>query len=330
MKRLLIPLILITLFILGALFWWKKNIRPVSNDSTLERFVIPKGYSASQIGNKLADKNFIKSSFAFKFYVQVTAKSKKVQAGEYLLSPGFSLFELVDQLIKGPVEVWVTIPEGLRREEVVERHIDALEKGEDKQSFGQEFLSLTSGKEGFLFPDTYLFPKTASASAVVKTMLSTFDQRVDEQMQADINVSDYTLFQIITLASLIERETKTNEERPLVAGILWKRLETGWPLQVDATVQYAIATSVCGEEFDCDWWPILTKDNLKLSSSYNTYEFAGLPPAPIANPGLSSIKAATYPEESPYWFYLHDSKGKIHYAETLEEHNENIRIYLNK
>ncbi|MEJ2347990.1 MAG: endolytic transglycosylase MltG, partial [Patescibacteria group bacterium] len=145
-----------------------------------------------------------------------------------------------------------------------------------------------------------------------------------------INNSGYNLNQIITLASLLERETITNEERPVVAGILWKRVEAGWPLQVDAAVQYAIATADCQGKIECEWWPILTKEDLAINSSYNTYKYPGLPPAPIASPGLSSIKAAIFPEDSPYWFYLHDADGEIHYAETLEEHNANVSRYLGK
>lgn len=324
MKRLLILLtsiVSIIILISGAFFWWSKSVKPVSDDTSLQSFVIPRGYSASQISNKLVDQGLIRSPLVFKFYVQLTAKAKKVQAGEFLLSPSFSLFEIVNQLTKGPVEVWVTIPEGLRREEVVEKYIGILEKKETTADFRQEFLSLTSGKEGYLFPDTYLFPKTASASAVVRKMFSVFDNKVEAEMQEK---------QVVTMASIIEREAITDEERPIVAGILWKRLEEQWPLQADAAVQYAIATTACKGKTECNWWPILTKEDLELNSPYNTYKFTGLPPAPIANPGLSSIKAAANPQDSPYWFYLHDSEGKIHYAKTIEEHNENVRRFLGK
>lgn len=138
-----------------------------------------------------------------------------------------------------------------------------------------------------------------------------------------------SLNEIITLASIVERETKTDEERPLVAGILIKRLKDGWPLQVDASVQYAVATKNCkvfGAE--CKWWPILSKEDMSINSPFNSYKFKGLPPHPIANPGLSSIKAVIYPKESDYWFYLHDKSGKIYFAKTTEEHKENIRKYL--
>lgn len=331
MKRLIIPILLIIFLIFGGIYWWKQNSKPVSTNEGLQSFVIPKGYSASQIGNKLADRSLVKSSLAFRFYVQVTSKSKKIQAGEYLLTPSFSLFKIVNQLTSGPVEEWVTIPEGLRREEVVEKYIDVLKRDEaDAEVFRQDFLAITAGKEGFLFPDTYLFPKTVNASIVVNKMLSTFDNKISTQMEADINISGYSLEQVITLASIIERETRKDEERSVVAGILLNRLEIGMGLQADATVQYALATTECHIGTMCDWWPLLTREDMGSNSSYNTYKYAGLPPAPIANPSLSSITAVIYPTDSFYLYYLHDGDGKIHYAETLKEHNENIRKYLGK
>ena len=135
----------------------------------------------------------------------------------------------------------------------------------------------------------------------------------------------------MTLASIIERETKGADERPVVAGILLKRLNAGWPLQVDASVQYAVSSSNCrGRILDCEWWPILTRSDLDIDSRYNTYKYAILPPGPIANPGLTSLQAAVYPQSSDYWYYIHDDKGIIHYAKTHEEHNENVARYLGK
>lgn len=331
MKRFIIPILLITSLIIGGIFWWKQNSKSVSSNESLQRFVIPKGYSASLIGNKLADQNLVKNSLAFKFYVQVTAQSKKIQAGEYLLAQSFSLFKIVNQLTSGPVEEWVTIPEGLRREEVVEKYISVLKKSEaDAEVFRQDFLAITVDKEGFLFPDTYLFPKTVSATVVINNMLSTFDSKISIQMEADINASGYSLEQTIILASIIERETRENKERPVVAGILLNRLKIGMGLQADATVQYALATSECRVGALCNWWPILTKEDISINSSHNTYKYAGLPPAPIASPGFSSIVAVIYPTDSSYLYYLHDGDGEIHYAETLEGHNENIRKYLGR
>lgn len=329
MSKLLASVFGLVLIFFGLVFWWNQNTKPAATYEVYQSFIIPRGYSASQIGNKLEDEDLIKDSLAFKFYVQLTGRAGKIQAGEYRLTPSFNLFEIAEQLTKGPVEVWVTIPEGFRREEIAERFINSLGK-EDEEAivFREEFLNQTRNLEGFLFPDTYLFPKTASASAVANKLRDIFDKRV-ETFTEDIEKGQLTLDEVITLASIIERETKTDNERPIVAGILLNRLAIGMGLQADATVQHAVASTKCrNSPSDCSWWPILTGDDLKVDSLYNTYRYRGLPPSPIANPGVSSISSAVYPEETDYLYYLHDSSGQAHFAETLEEHNENIEKYL--
>ena len=284
MKKLLISLLfLLASFFLGFVFVYSQT-KPVSKDTTPKYFLILKGTTASQVANKLKEAGLIRSPFLFKAYMQFTGASQKIQAGQYKLSPSFSLFKLISVITKGPIEVWVTIPEGLRREQIAEKYVDVLHPL-DVEAFRTDFLNLTKTKEGYLFPDTYLFPWDASPSMIVAKMLATFDQKVEE----------ITLDQLI-MASLVEEETKTELERPIVAGILYKRLKAGWPLQVDVAPE--------------------------------TYKKLGLPQAPIANPGLISIKAVINPEESSYWFYIHDSSGNIHYAKTLEEHNLNISKYL--
>lgn len=315
MKRFFPFAFLLPLFLLGFSAWFILETRPASLVIRPQKFLITKGTSASEVGINLKSRGFIKNSLAFKFYTQLTGKASKIQAGEYLLSGSLSLPELVSQILKGPVEFWVTIPEGLRREEVVEKIIRTLELSPDVETeFRQEFIKQTEDKEGYLFPDTYLFAKTVSAQKVVDKMTETFDKKV-----ANLSLSN----EMLILASLVERETRTSEERPIVAGILAKRSKFGWPLQVDASVQYAVGTIN-------DWWPSLRKEDLNISSPFNTYKYKGLPPYPIANPSLDSIRAVVESKDSPYWFYLHDEEGEIHYARDLAEHQENIRIYLGK
>jgi UPF0755 protein len=333
MKRLV--LILISIFtLLGAIVygnvWWRNVNMPISKNQEFQDFLIVRGTSANEIGNDLEEEGLIKDALAFKVYSQITGKSKKIQAGEYRLSPSMTLSEIVNQLTLGPVELWVTIPEGFRAEQVAERFIDILGKeGQEATTFRQEFLAEADGFEGFLFPDTYLFPKTIEASSVVSKLRSTFDARIAE-FEEDIAASSLTLDEIVILASIIERETKTDVERPVVAGILINRLEEGMGLQADATVQYAVASVECQGESGCEWWPTVTRQDLELASPYNTYKYRGLPPAPIANPGTSSLRAAIYPEETTYFYYLHEPSGQIHYAETLDEHNDNVRRYLGR
>lgn len=317
MKRIAFLLLIFVALATGSTFWWYSVVKPASGETSLKDFLIIKGSSASQVGNKLEKEGFIRNALAFKIYVQVSGQAGSIQAGEYRLSQNDSLFKLVDELIQGPAEIWVTIPEGLRREEIAARFASAFGQGE---SFIQEFLSATGDIEGFLFPDTYLFPKDAEATGVVKKMRSTFDIKTAE-LKEGIDASTLTLREIVILASIIERETRTPDERPIVAGVLINRLNIGMGLQADATVQYAVGSAG-------NWWPVLTKDDLQVNSPYNTYLFRGLPPAPIANPGLSSITAAVFPEKADYLYYLHDAKGQVYFARTLAEHNENVRKYL--
>ncbi len=321
---LLLPLLLILGIGFGVI-WLYFNTQPVSSNKTFSNFLIAKGSSASQIGAKLESSGFVRSALVFRIYLKATGQDSKIQAGEFRLSPSFNLFQTVDALFKGPVEIWVTVPEGLRREEIAQKFTSGLDRD---QAFTNEFLQASRGQEGMLFPDTYLFPKEASASAIVSKMTRTFVARTK-----DLEVSaNLTFDQKLVLASIIERETKNSPaERPMVAGILLNRIEVGMPLQVDATVQYAIANDKCQmTNVKCDWWPILSREDLKINSKFNTYKFTGLPPSPIASPGLTALTAAFSPQSNDYFYYIHDSEGKIHYAKTLEEHNQNIRTYLGK
>lgn len=317
---------------LGGYIWWQSASKPVSSDETTQSFIIPKGATASAIGTKLVEQGLAKNALAFKFYVQLTGNADEIKAGQFTLAPNLSLVQLVAKLTKGPIGVWVTIPEGLRREELADIYIAAFGlTGTDADEFRAQLNSLTANSEGKLFPDTYLFPREATPGLVVNKMLDTFNAKVDEKMLADIRSSGYSLEEILTLASIIERETITNDERPVVAGILYNRLRIGMALQTDATVQYFLGTARCRAVVgECEWWQPPLRGDLTLASPYNTYTNVGLPPAPIASPGISSIKAAVYPADTPYFYYLHDKDGGIHYATTLEQHNSNVTNYIGK
>ena len=322
----------ITVFLLGVSFWWNKNSSAPSSSNETKTVLIVKGTTADEIAQILYEEGVIKNPLAFKIYVQFTGNSQDIQAGEYELSLNKNVKLVTAQLLKGPVGVWITIPEGFRKEQIAQKFASTFGlQGEAYDAFIEEFMISSEGKEGFLFPDTYLFPKTTSAEKVVNMMSNTYEKKITDEIQEEVSVSAYSLSQLITMASIIERETKTDTERPVVAGILWKRLEADWPLQVDASVQYGVASVNCNPvNTKCDWWPILTKSDIDADSAYNTYKNSGLPPSPIASPGISSIKAAVFPEDSDHWFYIHDSDGTIHYAETIEEHNTNIARYLGK
>jgi len=312
---------------LGVLFWKNAQSAVDPNNTVQESFVIPQGWSAIDIGKSLKKNNFIKNSFVFRIFIQKKQLSNKLQAGTFQLSKSMTLEQILNQLTSATDDVWVTIPEGLRREEIVSRISQTFQQ--NSSSFEeQDFLEKTERLEGFLFPDTYLIPKNASASAVVSIFLDNFQQKYNSLN----NQTDLSQQQLVTLASLIEREAKYQKDRYLVSGILLKRLQEDWALQVDATVQYAKANQLLNTDYqsaDINWWPQATSSDLKnIQSPYNTYENKGLPPTPICNPGLDSLKAASNPKKSSYWFYLSEPSGKTHYAETLEEHQKNIDLFL--
>jgi len=320
-SRKLLPVFLL-LAVLSGLFWWAWAGRSVCEKNCQPQiFVIKKGEGLSEIAQKLEDQGLVRSSFFFQIEATRLGVVRKIQAGDFRLNSSMMPSEIARLLTHGTLDRWVTIIEGLRREEIAEKLVDQL-GGKDSKFSKEEFLEKTIGLEGRLFPDTYLFPKEATAERIISFMNLNFEKKT-----AGLLLKEEDLI----LASLIEREVRGANDQPIVAGILLKRLKASWPLQVDAAVQYAKATRQCRGKDGCVWWPKgLTKADLKIDSSYNTYLYQGLPPTPICNPGLSSIKAAASPILTDYWYYLSDREGKMHYAVTLEEHNKNIQKYLGK
>lgn len=317
--RLFILTALLLLFgIGGGLWWWDATSAVNKEDKSTQIFVISSGESVRTIASKLKSEKLIKDPVGFFLFVKLKGYEESIQAGDFRLSPSLSVAGIVEELTHGTLDVWVTILEGWRSEEV------ALKIAQELSIPEQEFLKFTH--EGYLFPDTYLFPKDASGAAVATLMENNFETRVTPEIRQAIENENITLHEGITLASIVEREGRSDVDRPLIAGILLKRLREGWPLQVDATLQYALGY----QSSEKIWWKkSLTNEDKEIDSPYNTYQHTGLPPAPISNPGLSAIRAVAYPVESDYWYYLHDEKGQVHYAATLEEHNVNISEYLN-
>ena len=170
--------------------------------------------------------------------------------------------------------------------------------------------------EGYLFPDTYRFFKDAKLPDVVNKMIANLENKLTSDLKMAIKNSSFTTYEVLTMASLIEKEVKSDSDREIVSGILWKRLKAKIPLQVDATLVYITGRK---EISDAD---------KKINSPYNTYYYRGLPKGPISNPGLSAIRAAVFPENSPYWYYLSAKDGQTIFSQTLEEHNRNKAIYL--
>ncbi len=298
--------------------WWRDSVSPVDSSDTIPvAFTVARGDGAKTIAANLANNNLIRSSTGFYVLVKLIGIDRQLQAGEFRLTRAMDARTIALELTHGISDLWVTTLEGWRSEEMaaaIARDLDIPE---------QEFLKFT--REGYMFPDTYLIPQDATAAAIVDMFAQNFEKKVTSPMREDAKRSGLTLAQVITLASIVEREGRTGEDRPIIAGILLKRLKADWPLQTDATLQYALGY----QAREKTWWKkTLTLEDKNVRSLYNTYLNPGLPPGPIANPGIESIKAVIYPKETDYWYYLHDPAGGVHYAATVEEHNTNVATYL--
>lgn len=320
---------------IGVSLWYVLSLRPVSTDDTRILVRIPSGSSVAAIGQMLEEKGLIRSAQAFSFYARIHAAQSALQAGDFSLRANMDVPEIMQALRKGfSEEVTITIPEGftvsdidalLAKKGLLE--VGAFQKcAQECDLLGFSFLptgaalAKRGGKvEGYLFPDTYfVLHEGFTAEKFLIRLLGAFRKRVIEGLADDLKASKHSLHEIVTMASLIEEETRTNEERPVVAGILWKRFDQKIGLGVDATNRYILEKPTAA----------LTKNDLDVDSAYNLRKYRGLPPGPIANPGLASISAALHPQVSPYWYYLHGKDGMIRYAKTNEEHNGNKALYL--
>lgn len=328
MKRLpifiLLFIILITTPVILNLYY-NFLLKPVSPNETTQIFVIKPGQPVIQIATNLKAANLVKNALAFRLYVAQSGIGKTIQAGDFRLSPNLSSKEIAKELTHGAIDVWITFPEGTRVEEmadIIDKKLNSAQN-ENYQFDKKEFIAQAT--EGHMFPDTYLIAKDATAGDIATRLQTTFDEKVDRKTLQKGAKNNLTEDQVVTIASLLEREARSNEERPIIAGILLNRIAAGIPLQVDATVQYAKGY----DSADNTWWSQVTQeDYTQVKSLYNTYLHVGLPPKPITNPGLDSIRAAAEPSDTPYMFYLHDADGKIHYAKTSAEHQKNIQKYL--
>ena len=309
------------MFAVGFYLYYQEGTLPVDKQSQESKvFVIRPGENLNDIANNLADQKLIRNKIVFYLVVKRFGIERNIQAGDFRLSPAMNTPELAKSLTHGTLDVWMTILEGMRKEEVAQVVAQSLNIPEI------EFLKYA--REGYLFPDTYLVPKNATAAAVIKIFEDNFNRRFTEELREKARNKGFTVEQVITLAALVEREARLAEDRQKVASVLLKRLENNMKLDIDATVQYLLGY----QPEEKSWWKKeLTLADLKVDSPYNTYKNAGLPPGPIANPGLASIKAVVEADtDTPYLYYVSDISGRLHFAETLEEHNENIRKYLNK
>ncbi len=292
------------------------GIRAPDSFSADTYFTVSKGEGLSQIATALTKEHFIRSPFLFKVLVTLSGNQKELVSGVYAFKGPLNLFQVVYRIVSGEyglTPVRVTIPEGTNVFEIA----DILKKY-SKDFNRDEFIRIAGPHEGYLFPDTYYFLPSVGAEEAFETLRTNFTKRIGV-IQDEVKSFTRPIDEVVKMASILEEEARTTTSRRIIAGILWKRLSIGMPLQVDAAFQY-----VNGKKDSAD----LTFDDLKIDSPYNTYVYKDFPPTAITNPGLDSLFSAVTPIKTAYFYYLSDKKGEMHYARTFEEHVANKYKYL--
>lgn len=308
----------------AALLWYV-----VAGDRTLPaaptEVVIERGDTLADAAARLTRAGALQQPLALRLAARLRGADAAIESGEYRIPAHQSADEILQRLIRGEVDaVWVTIPEGFTAREIAERlgerHLA------DPAAFArwcaQTGIALagkrTPSLEGYLFPSTYLLPLAAPPGTLARILTDQF--RAELPPDADVRARKLGLDipQVIAVASLIEREAKLDSERPLMAGVYYNRLRAGMPLQVDATIEYVFP----------EHHTVITRRDLEIASPYNTYRHTGLPPTPIANPGKPSIDAAFAPAPSRYLYYVYRGNGHHAFANTLAEHEANVKRYL--
>lgn len=296
-------------------------LNPGSQETIL--YTAERGMGDDEIGVELQNLGITRNNYFFRLYVIVTMRHGDLKAGDYSLSSKMSIAQIAKKMAQGDViKSEIIILEGwdirdigkyLESKNICEQnYFIALTQKDYSNKFN--FLldkPKNTGLEGYLFPDTYQISKGETCENILNYMLVNFDKKINPELRENIAKQGKTIFDIVTMASLLEKEVRTIEDKKIVAGILWKRLSVGMPLQLDATVNY-----ITGKKD-----PSVTIKDTKIDSPYNTYKYKGLPKGPISNSGIESIIATINPKKTNYWYYLTDGGGKTIFSENLQQHN---------
>lgn len=312
---------------------------PGGDDPTPIMFTITPGELPADVAARLREQGLVRDAELFVNLVKYLHVGSKIQAGDFVLRRTMTMDEIVEALQHGRARtITLTIRPGWRAEEVAEylstlglanyeknQFLQAVKNGRFDYSFVSERKSLSTSLEGYLFPETYNVPFDTSVEGLLTLILGTFEQRVDDKKRKKATANKMTLHDVVTLASIVEREAAVPDERPMIAGVYLNRLKKKMNLQADPTVQYAM-----GYQADTRrWWksPVSLEEYQAVKSPYNTYLNAGLPPGPIANPSLASIQAVLEPSQTEYLFFLGKGDGSHVFAKTYEEHQQNLIKY---
>lgn len=318
--------IILVLILFFACFEIYVPANPLSSQTTV--YTVQKGYGDTKIANDLQKLGIINNSYLFKFYVIASFQHSSLQAGDYNLSPKMSIYQIAKKMASGnSIKDNLVILEGwdigdiakyLQSKKICDQN-EFISLSQKDYSDKFDFLADKPKKaslEGYLFPDTYEISKDETCQDVLNMMLANFDKKLTSALRAEIAKQKKPIFDIVTMASMIEKEVRGLDDKKIVSGILWKRIAIGMPLQLDSTVNYITN----GND------PSVSIKATKIDSPYNTYMYPGLPKGPISNPGIDSITAAVYPKKTNYWYWLSD--GTTHFSETLDQHNTAKAKYL--
>lgn len=293
-----------------------------SHPAAPSRIVIDRGSTFAEVARQLVEAGVVGNVTTFRILARARGQEAAVRAGEYRFEPHRTQSDVLNALVTGGAQVarWVTFPEGFTVAQIAQR-LQANGVG-PAQSFLHDFKqqhlvvygTRTTSLEGFLFPSTYLVALGASPGQVAGPMIAQFFREIPHDAQAQARALGVTVPQAVTVASLVEREAKSEIDRPRIAQVIYNRLRLGMPLQVDATIEYALPEHKTQLSFA----------DLKIDSPYNTYAHAGLPPTPIANPGRPSLEAAFHPSKGDDLYYVYCGSGRHVFAKTLAEHQANV------
>jgi UPF0755 protein len=304
--------------------------RPVGQPGPPQTFTIDSGERVPSIAARLESAHLIDSALLFQVMLKLKGADAQIKAGDFQLHPGMTPAEIIEAITESPTAAGerVTIKEGLRVEEIADllaaadlidrgRFLDLAQHG----TFDYDFLPErpNGGElEGYLFPDTYFFSRhgTDREQKILDMMLTEFGQKLTPDRRQKITAGGHAIHEVLTVASIVEREAQQPDERPIIARVFYNRLANGMPLQADPTTQYALGRPG-------DWWPLLRLDPNTIDNPYNTYVIPGLPPGPISNPGLASIDAAITPDNNDYLFFVACGGGTHAFARTNDEHERN-------
>jgi len=323
-----IILIAAGIFILAVVGWLCASSllfsAPQPRSQEKETFIVSMSADEREIVSNLKDHGFIRGEWVFNLALNIRDTHNKTESGGYYLSKNMNVWQVVSKLAGPPDMKWVTIREGLRKEQIGEILAKTFNWSADElDKWNNTYTAMEFDYfEGVYFPDTYLIPVKENGLDIANRMIARFNEEFAPYLGQFVN-QDTLWTTGLKIASLLQREAAGKEDMPLIAMIIWKRLFTGMKLDIDATVQYARGNT------DQGWWaPIKAQDITEIDSPYNTYKYAGLPPHPICNPGINAIEAVLNPTETDCLYYLHDHSRQIHCAQTYEEHLANIEEYL--